>query len=127
MIGDKVKRYFSILCKQVIYACICFINVNSLQASFYQSQTLANYCADYIKYSRLDGSAGSLEAGICSGYVAATIELMDLSGRLCQREHLNLDNIVDQLIKKVEIDKAAAENSASYVLVEILQREHACE
>ena len=116
------------LCLQLIFILGVFaVHMNFANAAFYQSQTLANYCNEYIKYIELDASANQLEAGVCSGYVASTIELMDLSERLCQREKMNLDKVVQQYIKEVNNNPGARKNSATFVLVNVLQNIYACE
>jgi len=121
---DKTRVNIYILS---LFSCLYFLSIGSLSASFYQPQTLAKYCQQYIKYSQLEKSANQLEAGICSGYVASTIELMDLSGRLCKRDQLNLDTVITRFIAEVESSQKAKENSATFVLVDLLQNDYACE
>lgn len=122
----KMKCYKSVskIVRPALVFCIC---VESLNASFYQSQTLAAYCREYVKYSQIDKSANQLEAGVCSGYVASTIELMNLSERLCKQDQLNLDTVVTQFISEVESSQKAKENSATFVLVDLLQSKYACD
>lgn len=106
---------------------LLFLPVTFSYATFYQSETLANYCREYVKYNHLDDSAKPLEAGICSGFVASTIELMTLSERLCKRNQLSLDLVIKQYIEAIENDASAKKNSASYVLVNVLQTNYACD
>lgn len=96
-------------------------------ASFYQSGTLAQYCREYIKYSDLDSSASSHEAGICAGYIGAAIDLMNLSQRLCNRQKLNLDNIASLFVDEVEKNPDNDDKSATFVLVKLLQKHYACD
>ncbi len=96
-------------------------------ASFYQSTTLAQYCREYIKYSDLDSTAASHEAGICAGYLAAAIDLMDLSQRLCDRQKLNLDNVASLFVDEVEKNPDHGNKSATFVLVQLLQKHYACD
>ena len=96
-------------------------------ASFYQADTMAEYCREYIKLVELQSPVSQLEAGVCSGYVASSIEIMDLSGRMCDRSKINLDDVVRQYISHVEDTTDAKNHSATYVLVEILQEKYSCE
>ena len=96
-------------------------------ASFYQADTMAEYCREYIKLIQLDSPVGQLEAGVCSGYIASSIEIMDLSERLCDRASINLDDVVRQYVAHVESHADAKEHSAIYVLVELLQEKYFCD
>lgn len=105
-----------------------YISVSSsLHASFYQAETLAQYCLEYKKFNQLDNSADHLKAGVCSGYVASTIDLMHLSARLCGRDHLNLDGVIDRFLEEVGKFDNANNNSAIYYLVDVLQKNYSCE
>lgn len=95
-------------------------------SSFYQAETLANYCKEYIKMVSLETSVNQLEAGICSGYTASKIEVMDLSGQLCQRNQVNLDEVVKDYIEQVASNKDLLNKSATYVMVDLLERKYAC-
>ena len=95
-------------------------------ATFYQAETLSGYCQEYIKYIAIDNSANQLEAGICSGYMAAAIELMNLSGSLCDRSRLNLDDVVNLYIQEIESNPSAKKNGATFTIVELLQNNYAC-
>ena len=106
---------------------IYFLLINNVSATFYQSDTMAEYCQEYIKYLNIEKSVKDYEAGICSGFVASTIELMNLSERLCKRDQLNLDSVVKQFIQQVNTDDTAKNNSATFVLVNVLQEHYACE
>ena len=99
---------------------------SSVGASFYQAGTMAAYCQQYVNLIELKSSVNQLEAGVCSGYIASAIEIMDLSSRLCQREKLNLNAVARQYIDYIEQDKALKEESATYVLINVLQKEYAC-
>ncbi|MFK7795749.1 MAG: Rap1a/Tai family immunity protein [Gammaproteobacteria bacterium] len=96
-------------------------------ASFYQADTMAEYCREYIKLIELKSSVSQLEAGVCSGYVASSIEIMDLSGRLCDRSKINLDDVVTQYVTHVENNADAKKQTATYVLVELLQEKYSCD
>lgn len=95
-------------------------------SSFYQSDTLAKYCKEYIKMIQLESPVNQLEAGICSGYTASKIEVMDLSGQLCQRNKVNLDEVVQAYIEHVESDQGLSDKSATYVMVSMLETKYAC-
>jgi|GEM_PF-3615131 len=112
-------RVFSVIALSM-FAWPCF-------SSFYQADTMAGYCREYVKFIELENSVSQLEAGICSGYVASGIELMDLSGQLCDREKLNLDDVARQYVTYVDNNDAAKKHTATYVLVELLQEKYACE
>ena len=104
-----------------------FLLANVAHATFYQSTTMAEYCREYSKFIAIEKSVSQYEAGICAGFVASTIELMDLSERLCKRDELNLDSVVEKYINQVESSDEAKKNSATFVLVDVLQSSHACE
>ena len=95
-------------------------------SAFYQSETLAQYCKEYIKLINLENPVNQLEAGICSGYFASKIEVMDLSEQLCQRDKVNLDSVVVDFVRYIEENKDAKEHSATYVVVDLLQQKYAC-
>ena len=67
------------------------------------------------------------EAGICSGYIASKIEFMVLSDQLCQRDKLNLNDVVESFIQHIEAMQNAHEISATYSVVEILQKQYGCQ
>ena len=94
--------------------------------AFYQAVTLANYCKEYLRMIDLDNPVNQLEAGICSGYTASKIEVMNLSGQLCQRDKINLDDVVKDYIEFVESDESLQDKSATYAMVDLLQRKYAC-
>ena len=97
------------------------------QAAFYQADTFAEYCTEYIKIISLEKSANQFEAGVCSGYIASKIEVMDLSGQLCRRETINLNDVAKDYVTYVSDNSNAREHSATYILVDLLQRKYACE
>ena len=96
-------------------------------ASFYQADTMSEYCSEYIKLIELQSPVNQLEAGVCSGYIASSIEIMDLSERLCDRSKINLDDVVRQYVTHVESSTDAKKYSATYVLVELLQEIYSCD
>lgn len=106
---------------------ILLISTNITQATFYQADTMAENCHEYIEFVTLGKTVNQFEAGICSGFIASTIELMDLSERLCKRDELNLDDVVKQFVERVNTNEAAKNNSATFVLVDVLQKNYACE
>ena len=95
-------------------------------ASFYQSTTLASYCKEYLKLIRLENPVNQLEAGICSGYTASKIEVMNLSGQLCQRNKVNLNDVVSDYVDYLDSNTSLSEKSATYVMVDLLERKYAC-
>lgn len=97
------------------------------QAAFYQSNTLAQYCMEYIKMINLEKPVNHFEAGTCSGYIASKIEVMDLSGQLCKKNAINLDDVAKDFIAYVSDNSDMHEHTATYVLVDLLQRKYACE
>ena len=91
-----------------VFSTIVFLAIpSSSWAAFYQANTMAEHCREYVKFVELQSPVKQLEAGVCSGYVASTIELMDLSERLCNREKINLDDVVKLYIEHVEKNLAS--------------------
>ncbi len=115
------------LLRGLLWTCLLYLHVGVASASFYQAETMAAYCSEYIKYLNLENTVNQLEAGLCSGYIASTIEMMVLSERLCKRDQLNLDNVVKQFMQEVESNEIARKHSATYVIVDILQKNYGCE
>jgi hypothetical protein len=113
------------LSKLVLVIALSALSVSSF-ASFYQADTMAAYCHEYIKLIELQNPVSQLEAGVCSGYIASSIEIMDLSERLCDRSKINLDDVVRQYVARVENSVDAKKYSATYVLVELLQEKYSC-
>ncbi len=105
---------------------IVFMMPMSSWSAFYQSTTMVQYCKEYTKLIGLEKPVNQLEAGICNGYIASKIEVMDLSEQLCERDKINLDNVVAEFIEYVEKSDEAKEHSATYVIVDLLQRKYAC-
>ncbi len=99
---------------------------NSSSASFYQADTMAEYCREYVKLVELESPVSQLEAGVCSSYVASSIEIMDLSERLCDRSKINLD-VVRHYVTHVESNMHAKKHTATYVLVKLLQQKYSCD
>jgi len=106
---------------------VFLIFANNVQATFYQADTMAENCHEYIEFITLGKTVNQFEAGICSGFVASTIELMNLSERLCKRNELNLDDVVKQFVEQVSVNDTVKNNSATFVLVDVLQKNYACE
>ena len=100
--------------------------LNSSRASFYQAGTMASYCKHYLKFIELENEADKHEAGICAGYVASSLEIMDLSGQLCHKDQVNLTNVANLFVNKVNSDEISL-LPASFVMVELLQNNYACE
>ncbi len=96
-------------------------------STFYQADTMAQYCQEYINFIALEESVNQLEAGICSGYAASAIEIMDLSGRLCKKADLNLDAVVKLYVDNVNEHNDLKNQSATYVMIELLQDNYSCE
>lgn len=96
-------------------------------ASFYRADTMAEYCREYIKLIELKSPVSQLEAGVCSGYVASSIEIMDLSGRLCDRSKINLDDVVRHYVTHLESNADAMKQTATYAIVELLQEKYSCD
>lgn len=96
-------------------------------AAFYQADTMAQYCQEYIKYIGLDSTADTYQAGVCSGYFSSKIEIINLTEELCNKENLNLDAVVSEFIATVESNPEAREQTATYVAVEVLQRKYSCD
>ena len=118
--------HISGILKLIISFQIIFFSLNA-HATFYQADTMAGYCREYIKYTALDSSADPYQAGICSGYFSSKIEFISLSEDLCNKGNLNLDAVVREFIKTVENQPQASEQTATYVAVEVLQRKYACD
>ncbi len=111
----------------ILFSVISLLLPQLSSASFYQADTMAEYCQEYIKLIELKTPVKQLEAGICSGYVASSIEIMDLSERLCERAKINLNDVVKQYVLRVENSSDAAKHSATYVLVDLLQQQYSCD
>ena len=114
-----------ILKPTILIQLLC-LSVNA-HAAFYQADTMAQYCHEYIKFIGLDASADTYQAGICSGYFSSKIEIVSLSEQLCNKQNLNLDAVVSEFIATVEGNPEAREQTATYVAVEVLQRKYSCE
>jgi len=112
---------------KILFALAVFLLSQPSFASFYQADTMAEYCREYIKLIELQSPVSQLEAGVCSGYIASSIEIMDLSGRLCDRSKINLDDAARQYVSHIENNVEAETHSATYVLVELLQEKYSCE
>ena len=123
MVNNKIRR--NRIAPKICVLIIIVIPWNAW-SSFYQSVTLAGYCNEYIKLIRLENPVNQLEAGICSGYTASKIEVMDLSGQLCQRNKVNLDEVVQDYVELVQSDNSLSDKSATYVMVDLLERKYAC-
>ena len=105
-----------------------FINFFTIAyAGFYQADTMAEYCREYIKFINIESDADAYEAGVCSGYFASKIEVMELSEQICHKGELNLDTIVKEFIDLVDNDDAAKQQSATYVAVRLLQNNFSCD
>jgi len=109
------------------FSIVLSILSSSVVASFYQADTMAEYCREYVKLIELVSPVRQLEAGVCSGYVASSIEIMDLSERLCDRSKINLDDVVRQYVTHIESNADAKNHTATYVLVELLQQKYSCD
>ena len=96
-------------------------------AVFYQADTMARYCEEYIKYINLESNVDQYEAGVCSGYISSKIEVMELSEQLCHKDKLNLNNVVKEFILTVKDNNEAKEQSATYVVVQVLQQNFSCD
>ena len=112
--------------KLMIFFQIAYFPIG-VHAVFYQADTMAGYCQEYLKYSALDSSADAYQAGICSGYFSSKIEVISLSEQLCNKENLNLDAVVGEFIATIESLPEAREKTATYVAVEVLQRKYSCD
>lgn len=75
---------------------------------------------------RLEKPVNQLEAGICAGYTASKIEVMDLSGQICERKNVNLDRVVEAYIERIDLDESLSQKSATFVMVDLLERKYAC-
>ncbi len=95
------------------------------QASFYQAGTMASYCKEYLSFIDLNANADQHEAGICAGYSASALEIMDLSGQLCNKDQINLNNVANLYIETVT-KKELHNLPASFVMVELLQDNYSC-
>ena len=119
----------SCLCNHLarLFAAIVLLGITAPGfASFYQADTMAEYCREYIKLIELQTPVRQLEAGVCSGYIASSIEIMDLSERLCDRSQINLDDVVRQYVTHVDESADAKKHSATFVLVELLEEKYSC-
>ncbi len=96
----------------------------SAYGMLFDSQTMRGYCQQYLKLITLEDNVDHYEAGLCSGYIASKIELMSYSQQLCQRDQLNVDQIITHYVDATEQpDKQAA----MVVLVQILEQHHGCQ
>lgn len=113
--------------RRIFLSVVAVFSSTVAYSTFYQSVTMAEYCREYVKFIDIQKSVNQYEAGICAGFVASTIELMDLSERLCKRGELNLDNLVKSFVEHVDTSEEAKKNSATFVLVDVLQTNHSCD
>lgn len=101
--------------------------VSAAYGTFYQADTMAQYCQEYIKLISLESNVNQYEAGTCFGYLSSKIEVMLLSEQLCHKEKLNLDNVVNEFISAVKNNDDLRQQSATYVVVQVLQDNYTCE
>ncbi len=121
---SSVRFFFPSKLTKIIYL---FILSNGCHASFYQAGTLGEYCGEYLKFISLEKPVSQLEAGVCSGYVASSIELMSLSKRLCDKGKINLDAVIKHYVDYIEKNVTEKNRSATYVLVNLLQQQYSCD
>ncbi len=123
------KNSSMISCRNLMLKCCVFVVFSfpwSAWSSFYQATTLADYCKEYVKMIGLEKPVNQLEAGICAGYTASKIEVMDLSGQICERKNVNLDDVVKAYIEQIESNESLSQKSATYVMVDLLEHKYAC-
>ena len=105
---------------------LLFIFPNMGGASFYQAGTMAKYCEHYLNFIALVEEADQHEAGICAGYLASALEIMDLSGQLCNKAQINLNNVASLYIDEVNAGDLGKQ-PASFVMIELFQKNYSCE
>ncbi len=116
------KSSFTLL----VFIILLYIFPNIGGASFYQAGTMAKYCEHYLSFIALAESADQHEAGICAGYLASALEIMDLSGQLCNKDQINLNNVASLYIDEVNTSNLDKQ-PASFVMIELFQKNYSCE
>jgi hypothetical protein len=59
------------------------------------------------------------------GYITSKVELMSYTEQLCDRDRLNIENIIVTYVEQVNSTSQA--RSAIQGVVEVLEQEHGCE
>ena len=93
--------------------------------SFYQAGTMAEYCEEYLAFISLNSATDQHQAGVCAGYIASALEIMDLSGQLCDKDQINLNSVATLYIEEVT-NKSLHNQPASFVMIEFLQNNYSC-
>ncbi len=116
------KSSFTIL----LFIILLYICPNIGGASFYQAGTMAKYCEHYLSFIALAEEVDQHEAGICAGYLASALEIMDLSGQLCNKDQINLNNVASLYIDEVNASNLGKQ-PASFVMIELFQKNYSCD
>lgn len=109
----------------LVFICLLLISTPKAQAMLFDSHTMRDYCQQYINLITLQDNVDHYEAGLCIGYISSKVELMSYSEQLCERDQLNIDNIIKGFVEKAKNTTQSV--SAIQLVVEVLESEHGCE
>ncbi len=101
--------------------------VSSAYGMLFDSQTMRGYCQQYLKLIALEDNVDHYEAGLCSGYISSTIELMSYSQQLCQRDQLNVDQIISHYVAETEQTNTDSQQPALVIIMGVLEQHHGCQ
>lgn len=86
---------------------------------------MRSYCQQYLELIALQDNVDHHEAGLCNGYISSKIELMSYSQQMCQRETLNVDQIISHFV--IAAGHADAQSQPAIVIVmDVLEQHHGC-
>jgi len=91
----------------------------------FDSHTMRDYCEQYKNLISLQDKVDHYQAGLCIGYISSKVELMSYSEQLCERDQLNINNVIEGFINKARETTQAV--SAIQLVVEVLESKHGCE
>ena len=100
------------------------MSVSNANAMLFDTHTMAGYCDQYIKLITLQDDVDHYQAGLCMGYISSKVELMSYTEQLCERDKLNINNIIERFVDQV--DRASEPAAAIQVVVDVLEKQHGC-
>ena len=109
----------------IVSACLLTLTISKSHAMLFDSHTMRDYCEQYIQLIELQEDVDHYQAGLCMGYISSKVELMSYTEQLCDRDKLNIENIIDSFVEQV--NGANQASSAIQVVVEVLEQEHGCD
>jgi hypothetical protein len=105
--------------------CLFTLITSKSHAMLFDSHTMRDYCEQYIQLVELQDDVDHYQAGLCMGYISSKVELMSYTEQLCDRDKLNIENIITSYVE--QINSASQASSAIQGVVGVLEQEHGCE